>query len=60
MDDREERFCAELTKLLLKHGLGIADEPHVFDLTEGLESHHVAANYDRKASIDDEGRLQFV
>jgi len=54
MDDKEKKFCEELTALLLKYRFGIADEPYIYDLSDDyMES-------TRSAHIDEEGRLHFV
>ncbi len=55
MTDIEKEFCERLTDLLLDCGLGIAGEPHVYELQSGPDS-----DYGRVATIDDEGRLLFV
>lgn len=55
MTDIEKEFCEKLTDLLLACGLGIAGEPHVFELQNGSDS-----DYGRVATITDEGQLLFV
>ncbi|MBE2887368.1 hypothetical protein [Geobacter anodireducens] len=55
MTDIEKEFCERLTDLLLDCGLGIAGEPHIYELQSGPDS-----DYGRVATIDDEGRLLFV
>ena len=55
MTAKENEFCSKLTSLLIEHGYGIADEPHVYELQAGIDS-----DYGRTTSIDDEGRLQFI
>jgi len=55
MTNKESEFCMKLTELLIKYGLGIADEPHIYELQSGSDS-----DYGRIASIDDDRRLQFV
>lgn len=55
MNVKEQNFCAELTALLMKHGYGIADSPHIYELQAGPDS-----DYGRTASIDGEGHLEFV
>lgn len=55
MTDIEKEFCERLTDLLLDCGLGIAGEPHVYELQSDSDS-----DYGRVATIDDEGRLLFV
>lgn len=55
MTNKESEFCVKLTTLLLEYGFGIADEPHIYELQSGSDS-----DYGRTASIDDDGRLQFV
>jgi hypothetical protein len=55
MTDIEKEFCERLTDLLRDCGLGIAGEPHIYELKSGTDS-----DYGRIATIDDEGRLHFV
>jgi len=59
MDDRQEKFCEELTDLLLKHGFGIADRPYIFTLCKA-EYWEMTDDFDRKAYIDEENRLHFI
>jgi hypothetical protein len=51
VDEKEKIFCEELTELLHRHGLGIADKPHVYELEN--------CDYTRKCSIDEDGLLLF-
>ncbi|MGD0279992.1 MAG: hypothetical protein ABSC11_11880 [Smithella sp.] len=52
--EKELEFCRKLTALLIEYGLGIADEPHIYELQSGSDS-----DYGRIVSIDDERRIQF-
>ncbi len=55
MTDKEREFATKLTALLFEYGFGIADEPHIYELQYGIEG-----DGERKVSIDNNGRLQFV
>lgn len=52
---KEEEFCKKLTSLLLEYGFGISGEPYIYELQVGPNS-----DYGRQASIDEEGRLNFI